>query len=226
MHAAEMASHLAITTILIPKDAGVLSALGLLLADSIKDYSRSLLRLARDIPPKELERMFEALSEQGISDMQAEGFDPKSIRIHRALDLRYWGQSHEITLPYRGTGDLHPGFHKAHKALYAYQQNDQPVEIVNLRVKAVGKSRSIRLPHLAEEGRDSSAAVIGRQSVVYEQRRMQAPILDRALLTAGNELHGPALVADRDSTTLLPPGFSLKVDGYLNLIITNRKKAR
>jgi N-methylhydantoinase A/oxoprolinase/acetone carboxylase beta subunit len=225
MHAAEMASHLGITTILIPKNAGVLSALGLLLADSIKDYSQSLLRLARNTGPMELEKIFKTLAERGFSDMQAEGFDRKSIRVHNELDLRYWGQSYEITLPYRSAGRLLADFHKAHKALYAYQQQDQPVEIVNLRVKVVGKSRSIKLPYQAEMGKDFSAALIGRQSMICDLRSIQAPIVDRALLTAGNELRGPALVADRDSTTLLPPGFGLKVDGYLNLII-NRNKAR
>jgi N-methylhydantoinase A/oxoprolinase/acetone carboxylase beta subunit len=225
MHAAEMASHLGISTILIPKNAGVLSALGLLLADSIKDYSQSLLRPARETAPKELERAFARMAERGLADMQAEGYTRGSIRLQKAVDLRYWGQSHEITLPFRGTKELTSGFHRAHKALYAYRQDDRPVEIVNLRLKAVGKTRRIKLPCHEEAGKDAGAALIGRQSVTFEQGRMQAPILDRALLAAGNELKGPALVADRDSTTLLPPGFVLKVDRYLNLII-NRNSTR
>ena len=112
MHAAEMASHLGIETILVPKNAGVLSALGLLLADSIKDYSQSILRLAHETIPKELEREFETLAERGISDMRSEGFGRKSVRIQPAVDLRYWGQAHEITLPYRGAPRLTPDFHR------------------------------------------------------------------------------------------------------------------
>jgi N-methylhydantoinase A/oxoprolinase/acetone carboxylase beta subunit len=219
MHAAEIASDLNIGTILIPKNAGVLSAFGLLLADSIKDHSLSLLQLAHRASRSELEKRFGRLARTGREEMRAEGFADPQIAVHRAIDLRYLGQSHEITLPYRGFESFVADFHKAHKTLYAYHHPQQPVEIVNLRVKTVGKSRRIRLRRHPLTRKDSSAAFLRTQNLVFAHKNHQAAVFDRALLRPGNEIPGPALVVDRESTTMLPPDLNLKVDHYLNLII-------
>ncbi len=219
MHAAEIASDLNIETILIPKNAGVLSAFGLLLADSIKDHSLSMLQLAHRASRSELEKRFGRLECTGRKKMRAEGFADPQIAVHRAIDLRYLGQSHEISLPYRGFDSFVTDFHKAHKRLYAYHHPQQPVEIVNLRVKTVGKSRRIRLLRHPLAGKDSTAAFLRTQNLVFAQKNHQAAVFDRALLRPGNEIPGPALVVDRESTTMLPPGLDLKVDHYLNLII-------
>ena len=219
MHAAEIASDLNIETILIPKNAGVLSAFGLLLADSIKDHSLSLLQLAHRASRSELEKRFGRLERTGREKMRAEGFADPQIAVHRAIDLRYLGQSHEISLPYRGFDSFVKDFHKAHKTLYAYHHPQQPVEIVNLRVKTVGKSRRIRLLRHPLAGKDSTAAFLRTQNLVFAHKNHQAAVFDRALLRPGNEIPGPALVVDRESTTMLPPGLNLKVDHYLNLII-------
>jgi len=219
MHAAEIASDLNIETILIPKNAGVLSAFGLLLADSIKDQSLSLLQLAHRASRSELEKRFVRLERTGREEMRAEGFADPQIAVHRAIDLRYLGQSYEISLPYRGFDSFVTDFHKAHRTLYAYHHPQQPVEIVNLRVKTVGKSQRIRLLRHPLAGKDSTAAYLRTQNLVFAHKNHQAAVFDRALLRPGNEIPGPALVVDRESTTMLPPGLDLKVDHYLNLII-------
>jgi len=219
MHAAEIASDLNIETILIPKNAGVLSAFGLLLADSIKDQSLSLLQLAHRASRSELEKRFVRLERTGREEMRAEGFADPQIAVHRAIDLRYLGQSYEISLPYRGFDSFVTDFHKAHRTLYAYHHPQQPVEIVNLRVKTVGKSQRIRLLRHPLAGKDSTAAYLRTQNLVFAHKNHQAAVFDRALLRPGNEIPGPALVVDRESTTMLPPGLDLKVDHYLNLIM-------
>ena len=219
MHAAEMAGHLNIETVIIPRNAGVLSALGLLLADSIKDYSLSMLRPAHSADRGEIEGGFDRLIRTGREEMQGEGFPDSRISVQRALDLRYLGQSHEITLPYRGHESFIEDFHKAHKTLYAYHHPQRPVEIVTLRVKAVGKSRRIKLAQHPMAGKDPKAAFLHRQDIVFKNRIHRAPVFDRELLKSGNLMPGPALIVDRESTTLLPPGCGLEVDGHLNLII-------
>ncbi len=219
MHAAEIASHLGIATIIVPQNAGVLSAAGLLLADSVKDYSQSLLRLVSNLEEGELELRFQSLAQTGIKDMQEEGYPPGRISLHPMLDLRYLGQSYEITLPYRNTASLVDDFHRAHQRIYTYRQFHQPVEIVNLRVKVLGKSRKIRLPKSPLEAGDPRNALIREQELIFRLRPVQARVFDRSLLKPGNCISGPALIADRESTTMLPPGFSLSVDEYRNLIM-------
>jgi N-methylhydantoinase A/oxoprolinase/acetone carboxylase beta subunit len=219
MHAAEIAAHLDIGTVIIPKNAGVLSALGLLLAESIKDYSLSLLRPAHTADPEALEKSFDRLARTGREEMRGEGFPDSQISVHRAIDLRYLGQSHEITLPFRGHDSFIGDFHKSHQTLYAYHHPQQPVEIVNLRVKTVGRSRRIKLTRHPMAGKDPKAAFLHRQDIVFTNRTYRASVFDREFLEPGNTAPGPALIVDRESTALLPPGCGLEVDRYLNLII-------
>jgi N-methylhydantoinase A/oxoprolinase/acetone carboxylase beta subunit len=224
MHSVEIASRLNIETVIIPKNAGVFSALGLLLADSIKDYSLSLLRPAHAVDRETLEKGFARMALTGRREMKREGFPESRISVYRSIDLRYQGQSHEITVTFRSPDSCIREFHKAHKTLYAYHHPEHPVEIVNLRVKAVGRSRKIKLPRYPSGGQDPKAAVLDRQDIVFPNRTYRAPVFDRALLEPGNGIPGPALIVDRESTTLLPPGFCLEVDPHLNLIIKRDRR--
>ncbi len=219
MHAAEMASHLNLTTVIVPKNAGVLSALGLLLSDSIRDYSQSILTTENKIRLSRLDRIFQKLSQQGIKDMSQEGFSPEDIRIERSLDLRYQGQSYEITVPFQGDTAHISLFHKRHQQLYSYQQPHQPVEIVNLRVKATGITHKIRLKKWPLSDTNPNHAHLKSQSLYFQGKEFKAQVYKRALLCPGNVIPGPALVVDLESTTFLPPHHSLRVDDYLNLIL-------
>lgn len=224
MHAAAISASLGVQTIIIPKNAGVLSALGLLIADSIKDYSQSMLKPLYSCQPQELRERLDALAKQGLSDMQAEGFSRSLISIQTFVDLRYLGQSYEITLPYRSYTRLANQFHKAHKTLYAYQQPGHPIELVNLRIKTIGKSSPLKIPQFPMEKRSGDAAIMHEQDLIFQNKSMNAPVYKRSSLRPGNTLQGPALIADLESTTLLPPAFSLRVDAFLNMIIHRKTK--
>jgi len=223
MHAVDIASHLKIPRVIVPKNAGVLSSLGLLMADSIKDYSKSILKTAEKLKKEELEKLFAELGERGIRNMKEEGFSKEETFIYPFLDLRYLGQSYEITIPYRDTKS--PGlsfvsdFHKAHKKLYSYQHEQRPVEIVNIRIKAVGKSKKIRLKKLSLKGANPEKAFLKKQPIYYNGKSYKASVFNRSLLSPGNKMNGPALIADIESTTFLPPSCTSKVDGLLNLLI-------
>jgi N-methylhydantoinase A/oxoprolinase/acetone carboxylase beta subunit len=228
MHAAQIASNLKIARVLVPKNAGVLSALGLLLADSIRDYSKSILKKSEEIGQKELKKHFAELKKRGLKDMQEEGFELDEISILSFLDLRYLGQSYEITIPYpssnTATHSFIPEFHKAHRRLYSYYHAQQPVEIVNIRIKAVGAGQKIKLKRQSLTSQDPKSALLKKQDLYYEGKKYQAPVFNRSLLKPGNRINGPSLIADFESTTFLPPSYSLEVDGYLNLLIHKRKK--
>ena len=219
MHAAEMADHLGISRILVPKNAGVLSALGLLLADSIKDYSHSVLKKSNEIPKGKIESLFSRLMEQGLEDMKKEGFAAGRIVFQKFLDLRYFGQSFEISIPYSNWEKTIEKFHQTHYKIFAYNHPRQPVEIVNLRVKAVGKSEKINLKKHTPAGENSEPALAKHQELYFEGTRFQVPVYIRERLKYGNRIPGPALVADTESTTFLPPEHRIEVDAYLNLIL-------
>lgn len=223
MHSVEIASHLNIRRIIVPYNAGVLSAMGLLLADSVKDYSRSILMTSDKVLTKSLSSSFQELSEQGTKEMIKEGFNHKNIRFKYALDLRYLGQSHEIMLPYREGKSFLSGFHKTHKKLYSYNHPEQPVEIVNLRVKAIGLSHKINLKKLPQQGK-TPTGLIKSQDLYFRGKKFRASVFDRTRLKPGNIIRGPALVSDYESTTFLPPAYALLVDGYLNLVIQEDRK--
>lgn len=229
LHAAEIAASLKIGKIVVPKNAGVLSALGLLLADSIKDYSRSLMKTADRLKRKELEKYFNELEEKSLREMKEEGFKEPDIKIFRFLDLRYLGQSYEITIPFRSTSkdDLKfiPDFHKAHQKTYSYHHAQRTIEVVNIRIKAVGVTKKMRLKKYPFKESQSEKALMRTQNIYSGGRKYLAHVFNRALLTPGDRISGPALVVDYDSTTFLPPSYALKVDGYLNLIIQRISKS-
>ncbi len=223
MHAVEMMTHLQMDGVVVPRNAGVLSALGLLLADSVKDYSQSILRTVDKIRAGELERRFAGLGREAMRDLQSEGFKKRVISLFPSLDLRYLGQSYEINVPCDltalGEGGYLSDFHREHQKLYSYHHPQRPVEVVNIRVKAVGSSRKIRLSRLPEKSRDPARAMLRKQPIYYGKKEHRGVVFDRTRLEPGNTFFGPALVVDPESTTFLPPGYRLRVDGYLNLII-------
>lgn len=226
MHAVDIASNLKMSRVIVPKNAGVLSALGLLMADSIKDYSKSILKIAEKTDKEELENHFKKLKEKSLKSMQEDGFKEDEVKIFSFLDLRYQGQSYEITIPYgnKKTSNLSfiSDFHKAHQKIYSYHHEERAVEIVNIRVKAVNRTKKIKLRKLPAKDKDPLRAFMKKQAIHYQEKTWQAPVFNRALLTAGNKINGPALIADSESTTFLPPFYTLEVDGFLNLIIQGR----
>jgi N-methylhydantoinase A/oxoprolinase/acetone carboxylase beta subunit len=219
LHAVDIATRLHIATVIVPKNAGVLSAQGLLLADSIKDYSQSLLRPAENLSSARLEKMFEKLVVRGRADMKKEGFTGSHIQIQRSLDLRYLGQSYEITLPYSNLEASLQAFHETHERLYSYHQPHRPIEIVCLRVKAVGATEKLTIPSYKDEGRKPDKAILKDQTLTYEGREHASRVYDRSRLKAGNRISGPCLIIDYESSTLLPPGYTCRVDPFLNLIL-------
>ena len=222
LHAAEIAENLRIANVLIPKNAGVLSALGLLLADSIKDYSHSFLKPAEKTSQAEIQRLLDRLARRGFKEMAKEGFRPERVKILPFLDLRYWGQSYEITIPFRK--NFIKDFHRTHQSLYSYHHPHKAVEIVNLRVKVTGKSKKIRLQKHPQGDGKAARAVIKTQTLHYKQRSYSAPVFSRDLLQPGDRIKGPALVIDPESTAFLPPSFEVEVDSFLNLILWKGKR--
>lgn len=223
MHAVDVASNLCMSRVIVPKNAGVFSAQGLLLADAIKDYSKSVLKMSQNkTAKKEISGLFSNLIKKSITSMKKEGFAEHQIKIIPSLDLRYLGQSYEISVPYKENHSFDSAFHSAHKKLYSYFHPNRPVEIVNIRVKVVGITEKVRFKKHPPESPNPQAALFGKQELIYGHKTFKAKLYKRPLLKTGNKILGPALIVDEEATTLLPPGWRLTVDGYFNLIIQRK----
>jgi N-methylhydantoinase A/oxoprolinase/acetone carboxylase beta subunit len=222
LHAADLASRLRMKGVIVPRNAGVLSAFGLLLADSVKDYSKSVLRPIEGLAPRELEALFRGMEKRGRDDLEDDGFRGGPLVLTRSADLRYTGQSYEIHVPWPATGlpGLLAAFEREHRRTYSYLHPGRPVEIVNVRLEARGLSENIPLRKSPIRARpDVSAARMRVLPLYHRGRKYAAGVFDRDRLVPGSRVMGPALVADSGSTTFIPPGSAARVDGLHNLIL-------
>ena len=200
LHACEIAEELAIGVVIVPELAGMLSALGMLLADRVRDYA------AGALGRQDFETLFRQLERRARRETPG-------AELSRSADLRYQGQSYELTVPWPRSGPA-AAFHAEHEREYGYASPDKEVEIVTLRVRARLAAPPPRMVVAKREG-----AGRRRQQRVYTGGRWRtAPAVPRGGVPAAG-LRGPALVVDYGATTLLPEGWTGRLDGAGNLIV-------
>jgi N-methylhydantoinase A/oxoprolinase/acetone carboxylase beta subunit len=217
LHACDIADSLDITTVLVPEHSGVLSALGMLLADVTKDYSLTILKPTATVTESDLYTCFKPLAERALTDLLAEGFAENDIAIECALDMRYKGQAYEITLPFAPGYEAE--FSRRHEQLYGYANAARATEIVQLRVKAIGRTSTPTLPNAHAGLRDLPKPSFVRPTH-FGRRAVPTPVYHRELLSAGMHGHGPALIVSGQSTTIIPPHYGFAIDGVGALIAT------
>ncbi len=225
MHALDLAQALHIGRVLVPRYPGVLSALGLVLADFTTDRSRTVMRPLSEVDAAALAETFAPLLEAGRAEVAAAGFAAETTRLEQALDLRYRGQSFELTVPIDGyePAEAARRFHRAHEQRYGYARPEAAVELVNVRVTATGLRAKPEFPRPALAATsDPRTAQVGETRLAAGGAWHAAPVYERGLLLAGHELAGPALVVQEDATTVLPPGWSARVDPWANLVCAQR----
>jgi N-methylhydantoinase A len=214
LHAASLARSLGMLRVVVPRFPGALSALGLLLADVRKDYSRTLLVDANDSAAK-LRTTLRELHRRGEAELQAEGFRRREMSVMDFVDLRYRGQSYELTVPLSGSFVEH--FHRAHERRYGYADQGRPVELVNVRSTFLGHTAK---PELRKAPKQRGRPVpVDSQAVWINRKRMKTAIYDRETLAHGHVIKGPAIIGEYSSTTLVPPDFRCLVDAHLNLVL-------
>jgi len=219
MHAAFLARLLQIPQVLVPNNPGILSAAGMLMADVIKDYSQTVMLGAGDLDAARIEDLFAPLEERGASDLQHEGVEAGRIEHQRYLDMRYRGQSFELMVPCEGS--IIDAFHRQHEQTYGYANPDKAVEVVNVRLRSLGRPQRPQLPEIAAGGSDPPAeALLGSREVVFDGARCTAAIYQRSELLAGNRLPGPAIVVEYSSTIVIPPFARARVDRLGNLVLS------
>lgn len=228
LHACELAQSLQIPRVLIPPVPGVLSALGMLVAAPTKDYSQTVMRQAvqwAEADEAWLSAAFAPLKDRAVAEMTAEGHAKENLTLKYALDMRYQGQSHELTIPWQAeAGQVTEKFHGAHQQRYGYCLKDgEAVEIVTLRLTAVAPVTPPAIPQEPLREAEAATAVIGQKQVWFGQKPQMATLYSRDLLKPGHQFAGPAIVFQYDTTTVIPPGWETAVDGYHNLNLVWRE---
>ena len=217
MHAADLARSLGIPRVMVPRAAGLLSALGMLLADSVRDYSRTLLMRVSHLDRQKLELMFADLETRAKNEYETEGIAAGRLLLERSLDLRYVGQGYELSVPMGA--DFETSFHQLHERRFGYADAKRPTEIVNVRVRAVSETEKPQLAIHELQGADASRATLGQCAIVFDGAEEESLLVDRSKLLPGNEFSGPALVVEYSTTTVVPPDFQCRVDAGENLIL-------
>ena len=230
VHAARLAADLGMSKVVVPPMPGVSSALGLIMADPRRDFVRSRLRGLADIDASELSAVFVDLREQALSEFVADGFEGDSIEFAFSLDLRYQGQGYELNVAAGASAELDPSaiaelrerFDRAHEQLFGHSAKGEPVEAVNYRVRSTVRVPKFSMKRYDQASGPADAAKMGEREVYFDrQSGMTAtPVFDRALLSPGHEVAGPAIVEQLDSTTVIYPGQRAVVDDYRNLVIS------
>jgi N-methylhydantoinase A len=216
LHAVELARRLGIPNVIVPPIASTLSAFGMLAADVVKDYVRTVMLVGTQTHDA-LSQAFAPLVDQGFREVRSEGVSAENIFIEEMLDMRYKGQSFELMVPFYE--DYVESFHKLHNRTYGYARPEAPLEIVNIRVRAVGKVKPPPLAPSPSADSNSEHAPVDRNRVVFNQKPIETPFYQGEKLLPGNQITGPAIILRSDTTIMLSESDLATCDPYLNIRI-------
>lgn len=226
MHCCDLAQELGIPRVLVPTCPGILSALGVAIADVVKDYSRTVMLRGDDLDQNRLEEEFHGMETQARVELGQEGLPVARMKARRFLDVRYVGQSFELTIDcpnLNRRGDLHRSignsFYQVHLQRFGYADRSELVEIVNLRLKlelAIDKPALTPQPAGLPE---ASQALLGQAPVAFPAGILNSNLYDRDKLRSGNLIQGPALLLQLDTTIVVPSAWGGAVDPFGNLVL-------
>lgn len=233
VHAAQLARALEMTQVVVPISPGLFSAFGLLFAEVEHHYVRTFFRRTSSLDVEELNGVLEGLESEALAVLAAEGYPAERVSLRRQADLRYSGQSFELTVPLEpGRLDdssverLREAFGREHERTYGHRGGpDQPVDLVNLRLIATGMPERPRVPtdaQLRRAGRRREGSRHpSRRAYFGPDGLIETPVVDRADLD-GSPREGPLIIEEYDATTVVPPRCTASVDEWGNIIISVR----
>jgi N-methylhydantoinase A len=229
LHACSLARSLGIPRVLVPSLPGALSALGILMSDVVRDYSRTVMAQVGHTTPhpsakggaastldavSALDQNFAELEAKAAAEFRKEELSGVAIR---SADLRYAGQGYEINVP--ASVKMLESFHAAHRKRYGHSDESRAVEVVNVRVRMIASAEKIKLPCKAKAEAECSPAILKKKRVMFGGEWFDTAVLDRERLLPGNRFEGPAIVHEYSATTVVPPGCRAEVDEYSNILI-------
>jgi N-methylhydantoinase A len=223
LHACSLARALRIPKVLIPAAPGALSAVGILLADTIRDYTRTVM-----LPGDAMDRLgdsFAELERRAREEFSAEGLEGE---VQRSVDVRYARQGYDLNVlwdehsPQNATEE----FHKLHRKHYGFSDVVRPVEIVNLRLRMIAEGEAYAPERRELVPGDGHGARYAEREVYFDGRRLKSIFYRRDGLVAGDVIRGPAMITEYTAATVLPPGDRAQVDGFGNLVLSIGNEAR
>ncbi|HEX6511218.1 MAG TPA: hydantoinase/oxoprolinase family protein [Chloroflexota bacterium] len=232
-HALAVARELSIRRVIIPQAPAHFSAFGMLLADLRRDYVLTHFSKLADLDVAELEALYRQLEQQGIDALRAAGIGSERAAFERAADMRYVGQEHAVAVSVPANvdsedarGQIKAAFDAAHELRFSHSAPEEPAELVSLRVSVFGRLAKPELPRVAQGAADPPpGARRGSRDIVLESyaegesKAVSHALYDRGKLLAGNVIHGPAVIEEAASSTLLGPGDRAEVDAFGQLVI-------
>ena len=217
LHAIALARALRIPRVLLPALPGALSAVGVLLADVVKEQSRTVMIEVTSEATSKLNRVFREMETQATEALRREGFSRARQKHERSLAVRYKGQSFELQIK-TTSGNIVAAFHRAHRARYGYAQEKNAVEIVSARVRSSGLVEKIRERRF-QKGPGRTASPGDFSETHFDRRKLSVPVYRRADLRAGSRLRTPCILMEYSATTLITADCRATVDARGNVII-------
>jgi N-methylhydantoinase A len=229
LHANRLCAEMQIPLLIVPMSPGTASAFGLLVTDLKHEFSQSRVMSEGHQDVEAINHMFSIMEKQGHDVLIREGMQHQDISCSRQIEMRYVGQSYELPIDCpsgRLTRELltemKQQFHFEHDRAYGHGYPNEPTELVNFRVTAMGAIKKPRFREIPSAGKTIDTARKGTRQVFFEDTAdfLETPVYDRGLLGAGHRFEGPAIIEEMDSTTLIEPGFQVAVDKYGNLLVS------
>jgi N-methylhydantoinase A len=224
VHGCRLAQALGVPRAILPAAAGVTAAIGLLAAEVRFDVARTFVRRLDAVQPSALDTMFDEMTQQALVVVRESGVSGQGVQVMRSADARYLGQGYELTVPVPpGPFDattlarVRDAFDEIYAARYGYANAGEPVEVVTWKVSAAAGAPRVAFAKAPVGGGDGSK---GHRRAYFPEAGgyVECPVYDRYALGAGVTILGPAIVEERESTTVLPPDVSATVDEYANLV--------
>lgn len=229
MHAAAIAEELGIPEVLVPRAPGVFAALGLLCTDVAEDHVQTDIGLLEDLDPEAIASQFNILERKAIGEYAVQGFREDEVSFIREVDARYPGQGFEIRVVVNDPHDLAVTkqiarkFHTQHREIYGHSSDEESVEIVSYRIRAVIAMPQYQ-PSSTMTQTASERATISQRLVYFDPASgfIQTPIYRRAGLGQSDLIEGPAVIEQEDTTTVIPPGWVASLDEFGTLVMKKK----
>jgi N-methylhydantoinase A/oxoprolinase/acetone carboxylase beta subunit len=225
VHGCRLAQALGIPRVILPAAAGVTAAIGLLAAEVRFDVARTYQRRVDEVECDRLTAIYDEMTAQAVAvvrDSAVEG----QIQVVRSADARYVGQGYELNVPVpagrldaAALARVRAAFDEIYAARYGYADAQAPIEVVTWKLSAVGGTPRVALAKVPPRSGEGGRKGVRRAYFPEAHGYLECPVYDRYALAAGIALTGPAIVEERESTTVLPPGVEATVDEYANLVV-------
>lgn len=226
MHAVELARELDIKQILVPQFPGTFSAWGMLQSDIRHDFAATHYAISTEVDKGKLVMEFEGMLAGGTKTLTEEGVPEAQMEFQRSVDLRYVGQEYTINVALDESFDLDAAiaeFHDLYQARYGHALHGSAVEIINLRLAAIGRLE--RATFAETKKLAPQDPIIGHRDIIFDGQSHHSPIYKRERLPTGQMFKSPAVVEETSATSIIPPGYTFKIDDIGNLLIQSEENA-